>query len=112
MKANVGGSDKILRVAAGVALIAFTLLGIIACGVLLWSQSAVKAKPGSDGTTGHVLDEDLTELNRLRVIYLDIHYLALHLRLDLIHKLHRFYNAYDLSRIYDIAHIYIRRGLW
>ncbi len=29
MKANVGGSDKILRVAAGVALIAFTLLGII-----------------------------------------------------------------------------------
>jgi fatty acid desaturase len=29
MEANVGGSDKILRVAAGVALIAFTLLGII-----------------------------------------------------------------------------------
>jgi hypothetical protein len=29
MKANVGGTDKILRVAAGVALIAFTLLGII-----------------------------------------------------------------------------------
>lgn len=29
MKANVGGSDKILRVAAGAALIAFTLLGII-----------------------------------------------------------------------------------
>lgn len=34
MKANVGGSDKILRVAAGVALIAFTLLGII--GVWGW----------------------------------------------------------------------------
>jgi membrane-associated protease RseP (regulator of RpoE activity) len=29
MKANVGGPDKIIRVAAGVALIAFTLLGII-----------------------------------------------------------------------------------
>jgi len=29
MKSNVGGPDKILRVAAGVALIAFTLLGII-----------------------------------------------------------------------------------
>lgn len=34
MKANVGGSDKIIRVAAGVALIAFTLLGII--GVWGW----------------------------------------------------------------------------
>jgi membrane-associated protease RseP (regulator of RpoE activity) len=29
MKANVGGPDKIIRVTAGVALIAFTLLGII-----------------------------------------------------------------------------------
>lgn len=29
MKANVGGPDKIMRVAVGVALIAFTLLGII-----------------------------------------------------------------------------------
>lgn len=29
MKSNVGGPDKILRVAAGVALIAFTLLGVI-----------------------------------------------------------------------------------
>jgi len=29
MTANVGGPDKIIRVAAGVALIAFTLLGII-----------------------------------------------------------------------------------
>jgi hypothetical protein len=34
MKANVGGPDKIIRVAAGVALIAFTLLGII--GVWGW----------------------------------------------------------------------------
>lgn len=45
-----------------------TLLGIFGCGVLLWSQSThkVKAKPGEDGqteTTGHVWDEDLTELN-------------------------------------------------
>lgn len=29
MKANVGGPDKIIRMAAGVALIAFTLLGVI-----------------------------------------------------------------------------------
>lgn len=29
MKANVGGPDKIIRVAAGIALIAFTLLGVI-----------------------------------------------------------------------------------
>lgn len=45
-----------------------TLLGIFGCGILLWSQSThkVKIKPGEDGrmeTTGHVWDEDLTELN-------------------------------------------------
>ena len=45
-----------------------TLLGIFGCGLLLWSQSThkVKVKPGSDGqteTTGHVWDENLTELN-------------------------------------------------
>ncbi|MFJ7566152.1 cytochrome-c oxidase, cbb3-type subunit III [Herminiimonas sp. NPDC097707] len=45
-----------------------TLLGIFGCGLLLWSQSKVKIKrePGSTQqmeTTGHVWDEDLTELN-------------------------------------------------
>ncbi len=45
-----------------------TLLGIFGCGLLLWSQSThkIKVKPGSDGqteTTGHVWDENLTELN-------------------------------------------------
>lgn len=43
-----------------------TLLGIFGCGLLLWSQSKVKVSADSDnktGTTGHVWDEDLTELN-------------------------------------------------
>jgi len=46
-----------------------TIISIIGCGVLLWSQSKVKVekKPGQDpasvGTTGHVWDGDLTELN-------------------------------------------------
>ncbi|HTN65595.1 MAG TPA: cytochrome-c oxidase, cbb3-type subunit III [Burkholderiaceae bacterium] len=46
---------------------ALTLIGIVACGLLLWSQSTqrVKVEEGkpTDGTTGHVWDEDLTELN-------------------------------------------------
>ncbi|HLL11664.1 MAG TPA: cbb3-type cytochrome c oxidase N-terminal domain-containing protein, partial [Rubrivivax sp.] len=40
-----------------------TVLGVVGCGVLLWSQSVVKAEKGGDGTTGHLWDEDLTELN-------------------------------------------------
>jgi cytochrome c oxidase cbb3-type subunit 3 len=45
-----------------------TLLSIAGCGLLLWSQSKHRVKlaadgsPG-DGTTGHVWDEDLAELN-------------------------------------------------
>jgi len=47
---------------------ALTLLGVIGCGILLWSQSTVQVKESeiSDSgvpTTGHVWDEDLTELN-------------------------------------------------
>lgn len=46
---------------------ALTLIGIAACAALLWSQSTqrVKVEEGkpTDGTTGHVWDEDLTELN-------------------------------------------------
>ncbi|MCS0587844.1 cytochrome-c oxidase, cbb3-type subunit III [Massilia norwichensis] len=48
-----------------VALI--TVLSILGCGLLLWSQSKHKVRIGQDGqpekTTGHVWDEDLTELN-------------------------------------------------
>lgn len=44
-----------------------TLLGIAGCGILLWAQSTHKTTVGADGkvseTTGHVWDEDLTELN-------------------------------------------------
>ncbi|MES2534811.1 MAG: cytochrome-c oxidase, cbb3-type subunit III [Pseudomonadota bacterium] len=45
-----------------------TLLGIAGCGLLLWSQSKHKVirQPGVNAeteTTGHVWDEDLTELN-------------------------------------------------
>jgi cytochrome c oxidase cbb3-type subunit 3 len=48
-----------------VALI--SVLSILGCGILLWSQSKHKVRIGKDGqpekTTGHVWDEDLTELN-------------------------------------------------
>ncbi|MFT5588251.1 MAG: cytochrome c oxidase cbb3-type subunit 3 [Bradyrhizobium sp.] len=45
-----------------------TLLGVSGCGLLLWTQSRqqVVIKPGADGqvdTTGHIWDENLTELN-------------------------------------------------
>ncbi len=52
-----------------VYVIVLTLLSVFACGLLLWSQSKVKVKLGTDGkplpveTTGHVWDEDLTEHN-------------------------------------------------
>ncbi len=46
-------------------IVIITLLSIAGCGILLWSQSTYKVKPGmpADGTTGHVWDDDLTELN-------------------------------------------------
>jgi cytochrome c oxidase cbb3-type subunit 3 len=42
-----------------------TLLSIAGCGILLWSQATHRVQPGAptDGTTGHLWDEDLTELN-------------------------------------------------
>jgi cytochrome c oxidase cbb3-type subunit III len=43
-----------------------TILSILGCALLLWSQSKVKVNKKdqtSDGTTGHVWDVDLTELN-------------------------------------------------
>jgi cytochrome c oxidase cbb3-type subunit 3 len=40
-----------------------TLVGIAACLLLLWVTSRKKVKARSDNTTGHVWDEDLTEMN-------------------------------------------------
>ena len=40
-----------------------TLAGILGCGILLWVTGKKKVKAGSDNTTGHVWDEDLTEMN-------------------------------------------------
>ncbi|MFL6718446.1 MAG: cytochrome-c oxidase, cbb3-type subunit III [Burkholderiaceae bacterium] len=49
-------------------IVVLTLLGILGCGLLLWSQSKHKITlpPGARAqtqTTGHMWDEDLTELN-------------------------------------------------
>ena len=40
-----------------------TLVGIIACGLLLWLAGRKKVISTSDNTTGHVWDEDLVEMN-------------------------------------------------
>jgi cytochrome c oxidase cbb3-type subunit 3 len=40
-----------------------TLAGIIACGVLLWIAGRKKVASRTDNTTGHVWDENLTEMN-------------------------------------------------
>lgn len=42
---------------------ALTLIGIIACGILLWMAGRKKVLATSDNTTGHVWDEDLVEMN-------------------------------------------------
>jgi cytochrome c oxidase cbb3-type subunit 3 len=42
---------------------ALTLIGIIACLILLWLAGRKKVSATSDNTTGHVWDEDLVELN-------------------------------------------------
>ncbi|TFW17484.1 cytochrome-c oxidase, cbb3-type subunit III [Massilia arenosa] len=51
-------------------IVVLTVLSILGCGLLLWSQSRIKVSaeeakkaPDQIGTTGHVWDEDLTELN-------------------------------------------------
>ncbi|PWW44549.1 cytochrome c oxidase cbb3-type subunit 3 [Melaminivora alkalimesophila] len=41
----------------------FTVVGIVACGLLLWLTSRKKVESAADNTTGHVWDEDLTEMN-------------------------------------------------
>jgi cytochrome c oxidase cbb3-type subunit 3 len=40
-----------------------TLAGIFACLLLLWITARKKIVPAQDNTTGHVWDEDLTEMN-------------------------------------------------
>jgi cytochrome c oxidase cbb3-type subunit 3 len=40
-----------------------TLVGIFACLLLLWITARKKVTPSADNTTGHVWDEDLTEMN-------------------------------------------------
>ena len=42
---------------------AVTLIGIVACLVLLWVTARKKVDAGADNTTGHVWDEDLREMN-------------------------------------------------
>lgn len=42
---------------------AITLGGIIACAILLWIAGRKKVAARSDNTTGHVWDENLTEMN-------------------------------------------------
>ncbi|MDE2616737.1 MAG: cytochrome-c oxidase, cbb3-type subunit III [Burkholderiales bacterium] len=42
---------------------AVTLIGIIACLVLLWISGKAKAMTANDNTTGHVWDGDLREMN-------------------------------------------------
>jgi cytochrome c oxidase cbb3-type subunit III len=48
-------------------IVLLTLLGIAGCGILLWFQSTHKMQAPADAskpeTTGHVWDENLTELN-------------------------------------------------
>lgn len=40
-----------------------TLVGILGCAILLWMTARKKVAAGADNTTGHVWDEDLTEMN-------------------------------------------------
>lgn len=42
---------------------AATVIGIAACLILLWVTSRKKVAASADNTTGHVWDEDLTEMN-------------------------------------------------
>jgi cytochrome c oxidase cbb3-type subunit 3 len=46
-------------------IVVITLVSVAGCAILLYSQSVQRIEPGkpTDGTTGHVWDEDLTELN-------------------------------------------------
>jgi cytochrome c oxidase cbb3-type subunit 3 len=70
---------------------AITIVSLAGCGLLLWSQSQFKVKLDANGqpekTTGHVWDEDLTELNTpmprwwMGLFWLTIAFAALYLTL-------------------------------
>ena len=49
-----------------VFITAISLLGIFGCALLLWRTSKIKVESSSDGTSGHVWDEDLREMNKTR----------------------------------------------
>jgi cytochrome c oxidase cbb3-type subunit III len=40
-----------------------TVIGILACLLLLWATSKTRVPPSDDNTTGHVWDGDLREMN-------------------------------------------------
>lgn len=44
-------------------IILLTLLGIFGCAWLLWKTGKIKVSASSDGTSGHVWDEDIREMN-------------------------------------------------
>jgi cytochrome c oxidase cbb3-type subunit 3 len=46
-----------------VFITAISLLGIFGCALLLWRTSKIKVETSQDGTSGHVWDEDLREMN-------------------------------------------------
>lgn len=46
-----------------VFITAISLLGIFGCALLLWRTSKIKVETNQDGTSGHVWDEDLREMN-------------------------------------------------
>ena len=46
-----------------VFITAISLLGIFGCALLLWRTSKNKVETNSEGTSGHVWDEDLREMN-------------------------------------------------
>lgn len=53
----------------GIWIAVLSVVAMVGCAILLWSQSTIKVKLGSDGkplpveTTGHVWDDDLAENN-------------------------------------------------
>ncbi len=46
-------------------IVVLTVLGVAGCAILLYTQATARLEPGqkTDGTTGHIWDEDLSELN-------------------------------------------------
>src|SRR6185503_19562582 len=55
-------------------------------------------------------EQPLAVLHRLAVLDVDLHDLAIELRVDLVHQLHRFDDAEHLSFFYRVAHLDEGRG--